>query len=60
MAPNETAARVSGAPHVQMLSNPRVPKIMLEGGLCRESERPIAEDREKSEDRSFAYSSYYM
>ena len=24
------------------LSNPRVPKIMLEGGLCRESERPIA------------------
>ena len=26
----------------RMLSNPRVPKIMLEGGLCRESERPIA------------------
>jgi hypothetical protein len=24
------------------LSNPRVPKIMLEGGLCRESERAIA------------------
>ena len=24
-----------------LLSNPRVPKIMLEGGLCRDSERAI-------------------
>ena len=31
-----------GTPHVRKLSNPRVPKIMLEGGLCMESERAIA------------------
>jgi hypothetical protein len=31
-----------------MLSNPRVPKIMIEGGLCRESERPISASPNKS------------
>ena len=32
-----------GTAHVTKASNPRVPKIMLEGrGLCRESERAIA------------------
>ena len=29
------------APNYDKLSNPRVPKIMLEGGLCSTSERPI-------------------
>ena len=36
------APQGDGTAHVQMLSNPRVPKIMLEGGLCSTSERPIA------------------
>jgi hypothetical protein len=35
-----------------MLSNPRVPKIMLEGGLCRESERAIAAARSSSSPRA--------
>ena len=30
------APQGDGTAHIQMLSNPRVPKIMLEGGLCRE------------------------
>ena len=30
------APQGDGTPHDRMLSNPRVPKIMLEGGLCRE------------------------
>ena len=36
------APQGDGTAHVQMLSNPRVPKIMLEGGLCSTSERPIS------------------
>jgi hypothetical protein len=36
------APQGEGTPHVRKLSNPRVPKIMLEGGLCSTSERPIA------------------
>ena len=35
-------AQGDGTVHVRTLSNPRVPKIMIEGGLCRESERAIA------------------
>ena len=40
-AKDDRAPQGEGTPHVRKLSNPRVPKIMLEGGLCRESERPI-------------------